>query len=175
MRAPFPHSHISHFHPILHFSFLHITHDDAGERGEGGTFGHYRVCKAAEQLSSWAVLCRQVMQRAVPPPQRISLSVDGSVGSTWGDVGAGIRAKGGWEFLEWRAVSACRESMVTAAAEGNGGKCTSCPCNTATGAASDKQDKCQKCLRNTKTGSVEVGVGSVRFGSGRIDVVCLTY
>lgn len=50
---PHPHSHISHFHPILHFSFLHITHDDAGEiRGEGGAFGHYRVCKAAEQLSS---------------------------------------------------------------------------------------------------------------------------
>lgn len=54
---PHPHSHIclshtSSFHPILHFSFLHITHDDAVGRGEGGTFGHYRVCKAAEQLSS---------------------------------------------------------------------------------------------------------------------------
>lgn len=49
---PHPHSHISHFYPILHFSFLHITHDDAGEiRGEGGG-GPSGIIVYAKQLSS---------------------------------------------------------------------------------------------------------------------------
>lgn len=51
---------------------------------DAGALGHYRVCKAAEFSKRTTHTAGRLCNSMCPlwPPQRISLSVDGSVGST---------------------------------------------------------------------------------------------
>lgn len=167
--TPTPHS-LPSFHPILHFSSqgeLHLAAHHHTWCCWGGPSGII-VYVYAKQLS-W-VLCWQVMQLDVPP-QGISLSVDGSVGSTWGDAGAGIRAKGGWEFFEWRAVSACRGSMVTAAAaaEAEAGERAQVALATATGPG-----QVSKVFTQHKDRLGSARLGSPRSGSFVSLINCLS-